>query len=346
MRKWIFRAALGFALILLSASFVAWGVWRNLTSPLTLDEPVVFEVPPGAPLNRVGAELARRGILEHPRLLGWYARFTGTATKIHAGEYLLRPGTSPISLLEQLVAGNVVLHQLTIVEGWRFEDLLRVARAHPAIVATDLDTDGIMEALGKPGLHPEGQFLPDTYTFARGTSDVELLRWAHRSMMEKLDDAWSRRSAAVQVATPYEALILASIIEKETALDSERRLISGVFNERLKRGMRLQTDPTVIYGLGEGYDGNLRRADLTTDTPYNTYTRHGLPPTPIALPGSASIEAAVDPDSADALYFVATGLPDGSHYFSATLEEHNRAVQRYLRRLRESRASGEGGGEP
>lgn len=346
MRKWLIGAAAGFTLIVLGASVAAWVGWRNLNSPLALEEPVVFEVPPGASLNRVGTELAHRGILLHPRLLGWYARFTGTATRIHAGEYVIRPGASPISLLEQLVAGNVLLHQLTIVEGWRFEDLLRVARAHPAVTATDLDGPGIMEALGQPGTHPEGQFLPDTYTFARGTSDVELLRWAHRSMMETLDSAWSRRASSVEITTPYEALILASIIEKETALDSERRLISGVFNERLKRGMRLQTDPTVIYGLGEGFDGNLRRADLTADTPYNTYTRHGLPPTPIALPGKASIDAAVDPEFGDVLYFVATGLPDGSHYFSATLEEHNRAVQRYLRQLRENRESEAGGEAP
>jgi UPF0755 protein len=295
---------------------------------------VLLDVPSGTPLGRVSAELASRGVLEHPRVLTWYARLSGDATRIHAGEYALQKGMTPLDLLERLVAGQVVMHQLTVVEGWRFADLKRVLRAHPAIAATDLADDEIMAQLGHPELHPEGQFLPDTYSFPKGTIDVELLRRAHAALQERLAAAWERRSPDVQVATAYEALTLASIIEKETALGSERRLISGVFHQRLRRGMRLQTDPTVIYGLGDGFDGDLRRRDLTTDTPYNTYTRAGLPPTPIALPSGPSIDAAVDPEATDALYFVATGLPDGSHFFSATLEEHNRAVERYLERLR------------
>lgn len=296
----------------------------------------MLEVPAGAPLRSVAAELADSGVLGHPRLLTWYARLTGAATRIHAGEYAIDPGTTPVRLLDKLVAGDVLMHQLTIVEGWRFSDLLRTVRGHSAIRPTELGEDEIMDALGKPDSHPEGQFLPDTYAFPRGTPDIELLEWAHRSLEERLQEAWARRSADVQISTPYEALILASIIEKETALETERRLISGVFHERLRRDMRLQTDPTVIYGLGDGFDGDLRRRDLSADTPYNTYTRRGLPPTPIALPGAAAIDAAVDPE-AGALYFVATGLPDGSHYFSSTLEEHNRAVERYLARLRERR---------
>jgi len=346
MRKWVGIAALGFGAVLIAACVATWAAWRSLSSPMSVgDEPVVLDVPPGSSLTRLGEELERRGMLESPRLLTWYARLRGDATRIRAGEYALRPGITPIGLLEMLVAGDVILHQLTIVEGWRFADVLRVVRAHPAITATDLDGDGIMEAIGKPGVHPEGQFLPDTYTFPRGTRDVDLLGWAHRSLEQKLNEAWERRSAGVNVSTPYEALILASIIEKETALDSERRRISGVFHERLRRGMRLQTDPTVIYGLGDVFDGNLRRRDLAADTPYNTYTRHGLPPTPIALPSAASIDAAVDPEPGDAVYFVATGLPDGSHYFSATLEEHNRAVQQYLARLRERRAAEQAQGQ-
>ena len=343
MRKWLIAAGAAFALVLLAAGVSVSFAWRVLNSPLEIEAPQVFlDVPSGTPLWRVSEGLAERGLLRHPRILTWYGRLTGDATRIHAGEYSLAPGMTPRTLLEKLVRGQVHLHQLTIVEGWRFADALRVVRAHPAIVATELDGEALMAELGKPGVHPEGQFLPDTYTFPRGTRDVDLLAWAHRSLEGKLDEAWERRTAGVAVSTPYEALILASIIEKETALDSERRRISGVFHERLRRGMRLQTDPTVIYGLGDVFDGNLRRRDLMSDSPYNTYTRHGLPPTPIALPSAASIHAAVDPEPGDALYFVATGLPDGSHYFSATLEEHNRAVQQYLARLRERRAAEQG----
>ena len=189
-----------------------------------------------------------------------------------------------------------------------------------------------MRVLDAEGVHPEGQFYPDTYNFPRGTNDLDVLRQAHDAMEEVLEATWTQRQTTA-LRNSYEALILASIIEKETALGDERQRISGVFSRRLRRGMRLQTDPTVIYGLGDGYDGNLRRSDLDTDTPYNTYTRTGLPPTPIALPGAAALRAAVEPDDSEALYFVATGEPDGSHYFSATLEEHNEAVARYLQRL-------------
>jgi UPF0755 protein len=338
MRKWLIGAALGLAVSLICAALALAFAWRALNTPLEINEArVFFIVPVGSSLARVSRSLSEQELLEHPRLLTWYGRLAGAATRIHAGEYVLEPGTTPIALLEKLVAGQVHLHQVTIIEGWRFADLQRVVRGHPAIEATELDGAALMHELGKPDVHPEGQFLPDTYTFPRGTTDVQLLRWAHDSLVQILEDAWGRRAPNIQLSSPYDALIMASIIEKETALDSERRRIAGVFNERLKRGMRLQTDPTVIYGLGEEFDGNLRRVDLTTDTPYNTYTRFGLPPTPIALPSAASIEAAINPEESDALYFVATGLPDGSHYFSATLEEHNRAVQRYLERLREAR---------
>jgi UPF0755 protein len=240
---------------------------------------------------------------------------------------------TPLTLLDKLVAGEVVLHQLTIVEGSRFADMLAALRAHPAIVASALDGDAIMAALGAPGVHPEGQFFPDTYRFARGTAELEVLRRAHEALVARLAAAWGNRDPAITLRSEYDALVLASIIEKETALAAERPLIAGVFHRRLERNMRLQTDPTVIYGLGTAFDGNLRRRDLETDGPYNTYTRAGLPPTPIALPGQGSLEAAVSPDSGDAIYFVATGRDDRSHYFSATLEEHERAVREYLRQL-------------
>jgi UPF0755 protein len=207
-------------------------------------------------------------------------------------------------------------------------------RSHSAIDASALDNEAIMAALGAPGVHPEGQFFPDTYRFPRGTRDLDVLRLAHQALATRLDSVWRNRSPDVSLENEYEALILASIIEKETALPSERRRIAGVFHERLRRNMRLQTDPTVIYGLGDTFDGNLRRQDLERDTPYNTYTRAGLPPTPIALPGAGSLEAAVTPEMSGAIYFVATGRGDGSHYFSTTLEEHERAVREYLRQLR------------
>jgi UPF0755 protein len=335
LRKWLAVAAGTVTVAVAAVAVGLYFAWRFLESPMTLPaEQVPLEVPSGTPLRRVSAELAGRGIIDHPRVLSWYARFSGDATRIHAGEYVLQKGMTPLDLLDRLVSGQVVLHQFTIVEGWRFADLKRLLRTHSAVAATELTDDEIMVRLGMPDQHPEGQFLPDTYSFPRGTSDVDLLRQAHAALQARLDFAWAQRSPDVQVATPYEALTLASIIEKETALASERRLISGVFHQRLRRGMRLQTDPTVIYGLGDTFDGDLRRRDLTTDTPYNTYTRAGLPPTPIALASAASIDAAVDPETTEALYFVATGLPDGSHYFSATLEEHNRAVERYLERLR------------
>jgi UPF0755 protein len=321
-----------------AAAAMAYTMWRGLHAPLALpDNGLVFEVQAGTPLSRISRDLAAAGVVRDARALTWYGRLTGEATRVHAGEYRIDPGLSALDLLAKLVAGQVVLHQFTIIEGWRFEDLLGALRGHPAVTAGTATTGEIMTALGKPELHPEGQFLPDTYTFPRGTTELRLLTLAHAALEEALDKAWSRRATNLAIEDRYEALVLASIIEKETAVPAERRTISGVFHRRLRANMRLQTDPTVIYGMGEAYDGNLRRGDLSRDTPYNTYTRRGLPPTPIALPGAASIEAAVMPEDGDALYFVATGDPDGSHRFSATLEEHNRAVRDYVQRQREGR---------
>ncbi len=337
MRKRLWLSLLVIGLVTAGAGVAGLAAWNALQRPLPIPaDGAWLEVPSGTPLRRVSADLAQRHLLPHPALLTLYARITGDATRVRAGEYQLAPGITSVTLLGKLVAGQVYLHQLTIVEGWRFSDLLSALRANPAIVASVLDGDEIMTALGEPGIHPEGQFFPDTYSFPRGTPELDVLRTAHVALQERLAKAWAHRSNDIQIKTPYEALILASIIEKETALPSERRLISGVFHRRLQRNMRLQTDPTVIYGLGDAFDGNLRRQDLARDTPYNTYTRFGLPPTPIALPGEGSIEAAVDPAVTDAVYFVATGRGDGSHGFSATLEEHERAVEAYLEQLRNS----------
>jgi UPF0755 protein len=332
-RIWIALAACLVSIV--AAAWFAALSWRQLNAPLAIPaEGTTLDVASGTAFTRVAAELADRGHLRSPWLLATYARLTDDATRIRAGEYRLDPGITPLTLLDKLVAGEVVLHQLTIVEGSLFRDVLIALRAHPAIVATSLDSAAIMAALGAPGVHPEGQFFPDTYRFSRGTTDIDVLRVAHAALLAQLETAWRNRSSDIVIANEYEALILASIIEKETALASERRLISGVFQERLRRNMRLQTDPTVIYGLGEAFDGNLRRQDLERDTAYNTYTRGGLPPTPIALPGAGALEAAVAPEMTGAVYFVATGRDDGSHYFSATLEEHERAVREYLRVLR------------
>jgi UPF0755 protein len=319
----------------LGAAGVAALGWRALHAPMAIPaDGATLDVASGTGFRLVTNQLAQRGELDYPWLLAVYAQLTGDATRIQAGEYLLTPGLTPLTLLDKLVAGDVVLHQLTIVEGSRFADMLTALRGHPAIVASALDGDAIMAALGAPGVHPEGQFFPDTYRFARGTPEIDVLRRAHEALVMRLEAAWLNRDPAITLRSAYEALILASIVEKETSLPVERPLIAGVFHRRLERNMRLQTDPTVIYGLGQSYDGNLRRQDLDTDGPYNTYTRAGLPPTPIALPGQGSIEAAVLPDAGDALYFVATGREDRSHYFSATFEEHQRRVQEYLRTLR------------
>ncbi|MDE0003110.1 MAG: endolytic transglycosylase MltG [Rhodospirillaceae bacterium] len=304
--------------------------WRSLGAPMDVAaDGDRLDVVPGTSLTRISEELSRRGILEAAWALNAYARFSGDAIRVHAGEYLIASGTSPRELLDQLVSGRVYLYDLTIIEGWTFADMVMALGSHEAVDARGFDPQTVMAELGRPGLHPEGQFYPDTYRFPRGTPAVAILRQAHEAMQNLLEEAWDQYRATTVLETRYDALTLASIIEKETALNEERRRISGVFHRRLERGMRLQADPTVIYGLGDDFDGDLRRADLSRDTPYNTYTRSGLPPTPIALPGRQSLSAAVDPAPGSELYFVATGQGDGSHYFSTTLDEHREAVDRY-----------------
>ena len=244
VRKRIWIASLGTCLAAIAAGLATLFAWNALHRPLPLPaDGAWLEVPSGTPLTRVSQGLGQRQLLPQPSLLTLYARWTGDATRVRAGEYQLLPGTTPLSLLAKLVSGQVYLHQLTIVEGWRFTDLLAAVRANPAVTAGPLDGDEIMTALGEPGVHPEGQFFPDTYYFPRGTSDVEVLRTAHVALREQLEKAWEGRSPDVQLQDPYQALILASIIEKETALPSERRLISGVFHQRLRRNMRLANRP-------------------------------------------------------------------------------------------------------
>lgn len=303
--------------------------WFNLQQPLALEEAEsTLMVEPGQSLYRVASRLEDSNIIRSGFDLRVYARLRGLAEQIQAGEYRLTADLTVLDLLDKMVNGEVVVHQVRLPEGWTLDRALALLQSHERIEVTlpDRDPEAISAALALEG-HPEGLFFPDTYQFTAGTTDIEILRRAHARMQLVLAEEWSRRAVGLPFETDYEALIMASIVEKETGLASERSTIAGVFSRRLQSGMRLQADPTVIYGLGISFDGNLRRADLRSPTPYNTYTSNGLPPTPIALPGRAAIAASLNPAPGDALYFVARG--DGSHVFSANLEAHNEAVRYY-----------------
>lgn len=334
-------ALLAIAVLVVAAGALYVRHW--LAQPLAIgSEPAIVDVQPGQTLTAVARDLAARGLLTHPRLLALYGRFTGADSRLRAGEFSIKPGTSPRGLLQAVVSGAVVQHSVTIVEGWTFRELRLALAAVPTLDHTTrgMQDDAVMRALGEDGKPPEGLFFPDTYLFGKGTRDIDLLRQSRERMRRELATAWGLRHENLPLRDDYEALILASIIERETGHPDERARIAGVFVERLRRGMRLQTDPTVIYGLGEKFDGNLRRADLERDGPYNTYARAGLPPTPIALPGAASLRAAVQPDVRGELFFVATGEGDGRHAFSKTLAEHEAAVRRYLVRYRQQNSKG------
>jgi UPF0755 protein len=295
-----------------------------------------IEVDTGASVRSVLGRLEAAGSVRNARAVAWYLRLRGLKPRVQAGPYEIPARASPAQILEMFAQGRVVLEQLTVVEGATFADFLDALAQHPHVAHTlqGKSPAEIMTALGHPGEAAEGEFFPDTYRFAANTADTAILGVAYESMQRALAAAWSARRPDLPFDGPYQALILASMVEKEAALKSERALIAGVFVNRLRRGMRLQSDPTVVYGLGGQYDGTIHTRDLLHDTPYNTYTREGLPPTPIALPGRESLLAAVQPGETPALYFVATGLSDGAHHFSTTLEEHNSAVQTYLVRLR------------
>ncbi|MEA3302458.1 MAG: endolytic transglycosylase MltG [Pseudomonadota bacterium] len=324
-------ALLFLVLIISAAGYWLWQDYQRFRStPLQISGMGVnYQVKPGTSLIEVANDLSAKGILRQPFYLRALALDMGVSTKIKAGEYLIVANTTPEMLLDQLVRGKVLEYSLTLIEGWTFKQALTAIRIHPMIVQTlaNLSTEQIMDRLELAGVYPEGRFFPDTYLFPRGTTDADILKRAYQRMQKVLAQEWQARADGLPVKTPYEALILASIIEKETGVADERKQVAGVFTRRLQKRMRLQTDPTVIYGMGETYDGNIRRKDLSTDTPYNTYVHSGLTPTPIALPGRKSIHAALHPADGDALYFVATG--EGGHFFSATYEEHRRAVQKY-----------------
>lgn len=321
-------------LLVITVSFlIAWFMleFRQFSdAPMKLpEEGIYYLVEPGTSLSGLARDLMDKGVVDSELYFRLLARWQGSAAKIKAGEYHLQSGMTPNVLLTLLVSGSVTSYTLTLVEGWNFLQVLSAVRQQPALKQTleGLSDDQIMQRLGHPDEHPEGRFLPDTYQFPRGTSDVSFLNRAYKAMDQRLKKEWESREKGVPLKTPYEALILASIVEKETGYPSERPQIAGVFTRRLRKGMKLQTDPTVIYGMGEAYDGNIRRRDLKQDTPYNTYVHKGLPPTPISMPGADAIHAVMHPEKGKSLYFVAKG--GGQHYFSNTLREHNNAVRKY-----------------
>lgn len=325
-----FRRSIAWLLAVVLAFALAFGARVRRPLPDVV-ETRNLEVPQGAGLR----EIARRAEAASG-VPAWLfvimAELSGNAARMRAGTYAIEPGMTPLGLLDKLLRGEVITASLTIVEGWTFAQMRAAVRASADLSqeTSRLSDATLMEKLGASGVSPEGRFYPDTYKFAKGSSDLALFRRAFETMRKTLDAAWAERTQDLPLASPEEALILASIIEKETGRPEDRRKIAAVFNNRLRLGMLLQTDPAVIYGLGDRFDGNLRKRDLAADTPYNTYTRPGLPPTPIALPGKAAIEAALNPESMDALYFVARG--DGSSEFSSSLDAHNRAVDKYQRR--------------
>ncbi len=339
-RRGIIIAVLGLLLVFIAAMALFW-VDRSAQSAGPLTREIIFEVEPGEGTRNVLRRLQAAGALESAVHAEWWWRWRHGTLEVRTGRYRLAEGASVAALLEQLQRGRVVLESLTIIEGSTFADFRRALQAHPHVRKTleGLTDAQVMQALELEG-HPEGQFFPDTYRFAAGTTDRNILRLGYAKMQRQLAAAWEQRVPGLPLQSPNEALVLASIVEKETGLASERAQVAGVFISRLKRGMRLQSDPTIIYGLGEAFDGDIRTRDLRTDTPYNTYTRGGLPPTPISLPGADSLRAVVQPQETGALFFVATGLGDGSHRFSRTYAEHREAVQTMLARQRAARSAG------
>ena len=335
---------LGGLLGLVGSLFLGYQFNRFQHEPIEMrDEAIRFIIPSGNTVRQVAQKLADSGYIKDPVMFIALARLKGESTVIKAGEYLIQPGVTPDDLIRIFSQGDSVQHGFTIIEGWTFDQLLDALANDPILVQTieDRSHAAVLQKLGLQLEHPEGWFLPDTYHFPRGTTDVEFLRRAHHSMQRKLDELWPQRDPELPLETPYDALILASIIEKETGAAFERPLIAAAFIERLRRGMRLQTDPTIIYGLGQEFDGDIRYRDLRRDTPYNTYLHRGLTPTPIALPGADAIHAALHPAESDAIYFVSKG--DGTHHFSTTLEEHNRAVSKYQLKGRKPRRQAEPG---
>ncbi len=330
MKKLLFFLALLALGLGLAGKTVQWS--RQPILPLDATQPPKeFSIKPGSGVRGTAQQIAEAGIPLNPILFELFARATGQASKLKAGDYELATGTTPAELIGHLVRGDFVQKSLVIIEGWTFRQMRAAIAAHPSLThdTAGLSEQQLLQKIAANYAVAEGLFFPDTYLFASGTSELQIFRRAHTLMLKRLAEKWEKRDTAVPYKTPYEALIMASIVEKETGQKSERGLIAGVFVNRLRRGMMLQTDPTVIYGMGDLYQGKIHKRDLLTDTAYNTYTRTGLPPSPIALPGAAAIEAALQPVQTEALFFVSRG--DGTSHFSSNLGEHNRAVNKFQR---------------
>lgn len=312
--------------------FTGWVAYR-VNSPVPLPSlPYEFSIKPGSSLKNVANQLADAGILHDAWSFILLSRLMGVASSLKAGDYEITASASPLELLKRITKGDISQSEIRFIEGWTFSQLRQTLDQHPAVrhETAGLSNAEIMKLIGADETAAEGLFFPDTYYFARGSSDAAILKRAYRAMRNHINDAWTGRATNLPLKDPYQALILASIVEKETGKESDRGTVAGVFLNRLRLNMMLQTDPTVIYGLGDKFDGNLRKKDLLVDQEYNTYTRRGLPPTPIAMPGLASIQAVLNPAGTDALYFVAKG--NGESHFSNNLEEHNRAVSKYQKR--------------
>ena len=330
MKLLVFKAV-GITLLFMSiiTGWVIYDYQKFLDKPLNVKDDYSFTVTSGMSLKKIAYQLQRDKVLDKPHYFIWHGKFSGRSHQIHAGEYEVKKGWTTKDLLHALISGKVKLYSMTIVPGWTFKQMMAEVNKHHALKhhLANLSESDIMEKIGYPGVKPEGRFFPDTYNFPTGYSDVHLLQRAYKAMEAKLHKEWAKRQPNLPIKSPYEALILASIVERETGVASERPMIAGVFTRRIVKRMKLQSDPTVIYGMGEKYDGNIRRKDLRADTPYNTYTRFGLPITPIAMPSGEAIEAVLNPAPGQFLYFVAKG--DGSHIFAKSLKEHNRNVIKY-----------------
>lgn len=334
MRRWLLNVFLILALIVLV--YFAWLSiqWKFfLDSPMLAEnaQPMEFEIRSGTSVVNVAWQLKRQGLIQRPEFFIWLALLRDNLNDVKAGEYLIEPGkTTPSQFLNNIVAGKVILRQLTVIEGWTFRQLMDAVNTNPYLThtLTNLNNNAVMDKLGYPGVNPEGRFYPDTYLFGKGTTDVKILKKSYRDMQTVLTNAWNNRAPNLPYKDAYEALIAASLIERETSVAQERPQIAGVIVRRLQKNMRLQIDATVIYALGDKYRGKLTSQDMSFTSPYNTYLRSGLTPSPIAMPSAASINAALHPAAGDALYYVASGT--GGHVFSPTLSAHDTAIEKYL----------------
>lgn len=326
-------SVLGIIIVLLLVLLLI-DVFISMNNILDIQDRSFINLDRGATVKTLARDLHKKGYLKQTKYLVVWARLQGITTQLKAGEYTIHPGDTLTDLLDKMVSGKVEQYKLTLIEGWSFKELLKAISYHPQVVQTLKGTSPskVMEILGYDNEHPEGRFYPDTYFIHKNTSDRDILKRAYNTMQKTLESEWNKRDEGLPLKDSYEALILASIVEKESAVAEERAKIAGVFINRLKKNMRLQTDPTVIYGMGDAYKGDIRFRDLRQDTPYNTYTRKGLPPTPIAMPGIAAINAVMHPEATDALYFVAYSDGSGRHYFSTNLQDHEKAVDQYQRK--------------